>query len=207
MNYQDIYNRIQQHTPYPEGKYRLFGILIPLVFIDHEWHILFEVRAHTLRSQPGEICLPGGAIEPGESPDETAIREACEELNANPENIDLIGAVDYLVTPFNYALYPYVGTLKNFDSNECTFNTAEVAEVFTVPLNYFLNHHPDVYYVSSRFEFLDDFPFHKIQNGKDYGWKVGKYPIHFYDYKGYIIWGMTARIIQNFIRILKDKSD
>jgi len=205
MKFEEIVHKIKQHKAYPEGKYRLFGLLIPIVCIENRWHIVFEVRAHTLRSQPGEICLPGGGIENNELPEETAIRETCEELNIRPEDIEIIGATDYVVTPFNYALYPYMGILNNFDPSYDGFNKDEVAEVFTVPLDYFINHRPDKYYVSSRFEFLDDFPFHKIQNGKDYNWKVGKYPILFYEYKHHVIWGMTARIIQNVVEILEGK--
>ncbi|MBQ6458187.1 MAG: CoA pyrophosphatase, partial [Exiguobacterium sp.] len=49
------------------------AVLIPLVQIDQEWHVVFEVRAHTMRQQPGEISFPGGRLENGETPVEAAI--------------------------------------------------------------------------------------------------------------------------------------
>ncbi|MCY1690780.1 hypothetical protein OVA29_08950 [Exiguobacterium sp. SL14] len=43
-------------------------VLVPLVEQDGEVYLLFQVRAKTLRSQPGEIAFPGGRIDLGESP-------------------------------------------------------------------------------------------------------------------------------------------
>jgi len=204
MNYQDIHQKISSHRAFPEGNYKIFGVLIPIIRIEEELHIVFEIRSHNLRSQPGEICLPGGAVECNEDPCATAIRETSEELNISEDNIHLIGPLDYVITPFDYALYPFVGTLENFDPNYDGFNKDEVSEVFTVPVSFFLENKPEEYFVSSNFEFLDDFPFHKIQNGKNYKWKIGKYPILFYEYGNHIIWGMTARILNNFIDILNN---
>ncbi|NEU34154.1 CoA pyrophosphatase, partial [bacterium LRH843] len=58
-----------------------FAVLVPLVQKQDELHVLFEVRAHHLRRQPGEICFPGGKIEPNDStPQDAAVRETTEEL-------------------------------------------------------------------------------------------------------------------------------
>ena len=40
-----------------------FAVLVPLIEKDGEFHILFEVRSPKLKSQPGEVCFPGGAVE------------------------------------------------------------------------------------------------------------------------------------------------
>ena len=58
-----------------------YAVLIPLVQVDGEWHVLFEVRSLTMRKQPGDISFPGGRIDPTDaSPMEAAIRETHEEL-------------------------------------------------------------------------------------------------------------------------------
>ena len=56
----------------PRGE---FAVLAPLVRVDGETHLLFEVRALHMRRQPGEVCFPGGQIEEGETPLEAAVRE------------------------------------------------------------------------------------------------------------------------------------
>jgi hypothetical protein len=66
-----------------------------------------------------------------------------------------------------------------------------------------MKNEPHKYYVTTKLDVPEDFPYHKIQNGRVYNWRTGRYPIIFYEYKKYVIWGMTARIINNFINILK----
>ena len=52
-----------------------YAVLVPLVEHDGELSVLYEVRAATLRRQPGEVCFPGGRMEPGETPEVSALRE------------------------------------------------------------------------------------------------------------------------------------
>lgn len=203
MNFNDINQKISTHRPFPEGDFRIFGVLVPIIDYKDDLHIVFEIRSHNLRSQPGEICLPGGALEKNEELCQTAIRETSEELNIPEDNIKLMGALDYVITPFDYGIYPFVGTISNFDPNYDDFNKDEVKEVFTVPLTFFLENEPERHFVTSDFVLPESFPFDKIQNGKEYKWKTGKYPILFYEYGEHIIWGITARIINSFIGVLK----
>lgn len=207
MQLDNIYNKLTSRTPRPEGQHKSYAILIPLIYVDGNIHLLFEVRSENLKTQPGEICFPGGKIEEDESPLESAIRETCEELNINESNIEVIGQTDYIVTPFNLILYPFVGFIKNIDIKNINFNKDEVGSIFTVPLDFFMSNTPETYFVKSKLDIPDDFPFEKIQNGKVYNFRSGKYPIYFYEYDKYIIWGITARIINNLICILDKKID
>ena len=82
---------------------------------------------------------------------------------------------------------------------EGSFNPEEVSEVFTVPVNFFVNTSPKTYEVEWKPAFPEDFPFEKIYGGRDYEWRPRKSKIRFYEYEGRVIWGMTARIIENYV--------
>ena len=83
-----------------------------------------------------------------------------------------------------------------------TFSTSEVQEVFTVPLKYFLETDAQTYYNTVQNVPQEDFPFDKIEGGENYKWHKGKYPVHFYEYNGYVIWGLTARIMRSVAQLM-----
>ena len=91
-----IEKAIKSYSPKPIGEEKAYAVLLPLITIDNEWHVLYEVRSETI-SQPGEVSFPGGRIEAGESPQEAAVRETHEELNIPTEAITVLGEIDYLV--------------------------------------------------------------------------------------------------------------
>ena len=69
------------------------AVIIPLVEAEGEWHVLFEVRAFTMRKQPGDISFPGGKIDITDaSPMEAALRETHEELGVDPKTVQMIGS-------------------------------------------------------------------------------------------------------------------
>ena len=177
------------------------SILIPLVKNGNDISILFEVRSNSLKKQPNEICFPGGRIEKDESELSAAIRETSEELCLDPKNIAIIGSSDTLITPFNYMIYTFIGILDNYDY---TFNN-EVREVFTVPLSVLLSQKPLCHRINVSLKPSNDFPYHLIQNGKSYKWGKGVYPVYFYKYDDKTIWGITAKIVHDFISLLKQK--
>ena len=57
---------------------RKYAVCIPLMPGPDGYEVLFEVRSANIKSQPGDVCFPGGRMEPGETPDETAVRETME---------------------------------------------------------------------------------------------------------------------------------
>ncbi len=180
----------------------VFSVFIPVVEINDKLHLLFEVRSQHL-SQPGEICFPGGRIEALESPPDTAVRETIEELNVCQEQIELIAPLDRLVTPFNVLIYPYWGFINHFDLANLYFNTDEVSSIFTVPLDVLLEKEPIVHEVLVNFSPDESFPYHLISNGETYEWRTGNYPVYFYSYEDKVIWGITAKILKNFLDSLK----
>lgn len=203
-NLNRIIDLVKNRNARPLGIDSDFAVLIPLIYIDDELHILYEVRAHHLNTQPGEISFPGGRVEKGESFLESAIRETTEELNINRENIEIINGIDYIVMPFNMGIYPYLGIIEGIEFKDIKFSRDEVESIFTVPLKFFLENEPERYNMSIATQIGDDFPYHLINNGKAYDWRTGVYPVFFYRYNDYIIWGMTARMTKNFIDIIKE---
>lgn len=173
----------------------LASVLILLVETDRGPAVVFEERAHHLKTQPGEISFPGGAIEPGETPAEAAIREACEELLITPDQIELIGPLDYYVTPFDLVLSPWVARLK---SGPLSRNPDEVARVFTVLLQDFIDHPPRIHYTKQHVTADEDFPI------QDYPFRTLTSQTLFFELAGEIIWGMTAKVMNNFVELIKE---
>ena len=205
MKLDDLNEIIKNRTPKPEGVYQYFSVLVPIIEINDELHLLFEVRSETLKTQPREICFPGGRMEPDETHLACAVRETCEELNLSSDKINVMGPMDFLVLPYNLILYPFLGFINCKDVGSIPFNKDEVAEIFTVPLEYFLENPPLSHPIEIQSRIDPDFPFHLIQQGADYHWKSGKYPVYFYSYENYVIWGITARIIKNLVELITEE--
>lgn len=175
------------------------AITIPLIEVDHEWHVLFQVRAFSMRKQPGDISFPGGKIDATDaSPLAAALRETHEELGVDIEKITVLSALSPHITSPTFVVYPFVVTID--DPNVLTaYNKDEVEEVFTVPVNWLLAHEPYMHLVSMQPIPADDFPFEKIANGENYKWGTRAIEEWFYEYGNYTIWGLTARILKHFI--------
>lgn len=204
MNIKDIktyFNDIEIPKRYSE-----FSVFIPLVELNDEVYVLFEKRAHTLKSQPGEICFPGGRKEDGEHPRESAVRETMEELRLKEKDVTIIKNLGYYMTPFNYKINIYLGTLDVSHEDLTTYNIDEVDSIFMIPLRGLINCAPKKHMITVEMKPENTFPYHKIEGGKKYDFKTGYYPVWFYDYKNYTIWGITAQILKIFLDNIKELS-
>lgn len=186
--------------------YRHYAVLIPLIEVDEELHVLYEIRSKKLKHQPGEICFPGGRHEEDEIYLETALRETIEELGVDPEAIEIIGQLDDVITPFNMYIHVYLGILTQ-SLEELVLSDDEVESIFTVPVDFLMTCKIQEYKTKANILPPKDFPYEKIEKGYAYEWKVGHYPVLFIDYDRYHIWGITARITANLISTLKDLSE
>ena len=204
FNKQKVLDRLTNHKPYINGakSMRRSAVFIPLVRKDGEIHILFEVRASSLKHRPSEISFPGGGIEEGETPMEAAIRETQEEIGSYPEDIKIISELDLLITPVKYIIHPFAGYLDNID--HISLNKDEVDHVFMVPLSYLLENHPKKYFNTIQVVPDQNLPFDLIPGNKNYKFENGKSQILFYKYKDYVIWGITAKILYNFLEFFED---
>ena len=196
------YDKMKQYSPgiIDLDIYKKYAVGIPFLVTEEEIRVLFEVRASHLNTLPGDICLPGGKIEPGEQPVQAVIREISEELLLPPNQIELLGASDLYITGKESVIYPFVVLLKDYDF---TFVKDEVQEVFTVPLDFFLNTEPEAALSSIVEAPGEDFPFHRINGGRDYPWLKATRKILFYQYEDRTIWGLTAKVLHSFVQIMK----
>lgn len=183
---------------------RKYAVLLPLVMVDDAIHVLYEVRSRRV-SQPGETSFPGGAVEAGESFLEAAIRETEEELGIDKKGIQILGEMDYIVTQ-THIIKCFVGWLPDSDVVNLKPNE-EVEDVFTMPLDYFLNQEPKYYEVSMKMERDANFPFELISGGNQYKWRNINQRIPFYDLTDHYLWGYTAHITHRFSELIKEETD
>lgn len=179
------------------------SVLILLIERADGPHVLFELRTDKI-DQPGDICLPGGRIEKGESFTDAALRETAEEIGISAEAIEILGEFDTLYTVGIMAIHTVVGVCAEESLKKIRLSEDEVAEVFTVPLSFFKDTKPMVHMCPVK-KITDDFPFEESGIRSNYVWRSGKVPTYIYHYTDSlgtkrIIWGITAKIINWFIQ-------
>ena len=111
------------------GARHSYAVLCPLAEGPGGPELLFEVRSASLRRQPGEVCFPGGQVEPGETPEETALRETEEELAIPRREIELLGRPDFICSQAGFLLQPVLGLVSPAGLAALSPSPAEVAEV------------------------------------------------------------------------------
>lgn len=144
--------------------------------------IALTVRASGLRRHAGQISLPGGATDPGETLAQAALREAHEEIGVDPDGVRILGEltpVHVLVSGFT--LHPIVGITDARPS----FRPAahEVEEVIEVSV-----------------DDLQDASAIRQGTRTREGLAI-EYP--YFDLMGHQVWGATAMILGEFICLLQ----
>lgn len=187
-------------------EYFCSAVFLPLIETEEGLSILFEVRSHNLRRQPGEICFPGGKIEQVEFeyPAKTALRETIEELKVCPQQIDLLGSLNVMTTPTGMLIYPFVGVIREYSLEQ--FSKEEVERVFSLPLQFFLDNEPTKANLEITVSPDSNFPLDLIPKTYVEKWKKTSfmYPTYFYKLPdGSLLWGITARILLDFTDLYK----
>lgn len=191
------------------------AVLVPLIKINDEYHILFEKRGAKI-SQGGEVSFPGGTIDFNYDKNscDAAIRETSEEIGIEKEGIDILGQLDTVFMPSGLVVDAFVGVLNITDINNLKVSEFEVEYLFTVPLAYFIETDPEIYEtylkvvpskINSDGEKEITFPAKELGLPRIYhkSWGNGKHLIYLYRYKGEIIWGATAKIIEDLKNRIK----
>lgn len=203
MTFQRIKQIIENYPADLYGSQKHYAVLLPLIEEDGQLHVLYEVRSQHI-SQPGETSFPGGRLEPGETYQEAAVRETCEELNLRPSDIEVYGEIDYLVNQ-SRVIHCFVGRLL-VDGIDTITPNEEVDRVFSLSLDYLLHHEPTYYQVENQVVLDKEFPYRLINEGENYRFKTSMQEIPFYDLEDEILWGFTANLTHRFTQILKDNN-
>ena len=191
--------RFQGHEPGLLGASRSFAVLCPLVEREDGLRLLFEVRAPQLR-QGGEVCFPGGQMEPGESVTDCALRETEEELAIPRREVTPLGTPDFICNPGGFLLRPVVGLVSPAGLAGMRPSPAEVAEAFTVPLDFFRQTPPEVWSYELLPQVPESFPYGPVGIPRDYPWSRGQTEVPIWHWQGHVIWGMTARLVRDLVR-------
>ena len=154
------------------------AVLAAIYEDDGEAHVVLTRRASALRVHGGEVSFPGGGQDPGEDLATTARREAHEEVDLDPESVDIFGQLDHLTTvTSNSFIVPFVAALPARPS--LTPSPAEVAAVLLVPLSELLD--PEVFH-EERWELFGD-----------------ARSIYFFELVGDTVWGATAAMLRQLL--------
>jgi 8-oxo-dGTP pyrophosphatase MutT (NUDIX family) len=157
------------------------AVLVPLVDRPGEMTVLLTQRAPDLADHAGQISFPGGRIDPRDTDATTcALREAREEVGLEATGIEVVGRLDTYIVRTGFEITPVVGLIDPPASLRP--DPTEVAEVFEVPLSFF----------------LDRGNVRKDQRE----FKGAMRHFYVWPYLGYYIWGATAAMLVNLSEVL-----
>jgi 8-oxo-dGTP pyrophosphatase MutT (NUDIX family) len=165
------------------------AVLVALFEEGGETHVVLTRRSLQLRLHRGEIALPGGRSDAGETPIETALREAREEVGIVESSVEVVGWLNPIVTyAAGSAIWPVVGLLR--ERPTMVVDAAEVARAFTVSLSELLE--PGAFLEERWRRDLS-------RPGSDL---EGYLPIQIYRVPGDLVWGATARVLTELLCIV-----
>jgi 8-oxo-dGTP pyrophosphatase MutT (NUDIX family) len=141
-------------------------------------HLVLTLRAPDLLYHADQVSLPGGAMEPGESPEAAALREAYEEIGVPREIVGIAGRLTPLHIPVSgFTLHPVVGIAR--ETPAFVPAPGEVARVLEVPLD----------------ELCDPARLKSttwVREGREYD-------VPYFDVMGQRVWGATAMVLSEFL--------
>jgi 8-oxo-dGTP pyrophosphatase MutT (NUDIX family) len=121
----------------PAAPATMAAVLVPIVERKDGLTVLLTKRSDGLRNHSGQIALPGGRRDPGESLWQTALREAEEEIGQDRAFVDLIGLSSPYRTGTNFLVTPVVGFVRPGFSLRA--NPGEVDDIFETPFGFLMD--------------------------------------------------------------------
>lgn len=159
------------------------AVLIGLFQKEGEWYLPLIKRPMHEKNHPGQIALPGGAMEKDETLENTAIREAFEEVGIKPDDVGIIGVMTPLPVPVsNYVISPFVGIINK--EPEWNINEDEVEELIILKLDDLIS----------------------ADNGYSEYWNLrgNKVNVPIFKLMDKTIWGATATVLCEFLDLIKE---
>lgn len=165
--------------------YKQAGVLIPFVRIEDRWHLLYIRRAEIERDMhSGQVAFAGGKHEEHDRDlQETALREAHEEIGIAPEDVEVLGQLGHHHSVSSFRITPIVGHIPW--PYPLKLQTSEVGRAFTIPLQWLAD--PANHEIRYR-----ELPQHEKPAAIAY----------FNEYDGELLWGATARMTLSLIDLL-----
>ena len=205
MDWTTLEQNLRARTPGLMDATGKYAVLVPLVEGEEGPALLYEVRAGSLRRQPGEVCFPGGKMEGSESPEECALRETWEELGIPPKSIQVLGRLDFIAHRANFIMWPVLGLVEEETLDAFLRpSPAEVEEIFRIPLSHLMDTVPLEYDYRLLPQPGEEFPYELIGIPRDYHWQPGRENVPVYPWKDHAVWGLTARITRHLVSLLKE---
>lgn len=165
--------------------YRKAAVLLLLFTVRKHWHTVLMLRPTYKGVHSGQVSFPGGKAEENETLDQTALREANEEVGIIPNDVELLGTLsDLVIPPSGFVVTPHVGYMGA--EPMIIPDEKEVERTYTLSLKHLLD---------------DSNIREEIIRIGDSGFKL-QAPVFGLD-DGYI-WGATAMILSEFKELTKD---
>jgi 8-oxo-dGTP pyrophosphatase MutT (NUDIX family) len=178
---ENLSNREIKTYRYTTVKFRRAAVIIPIFFKDEEAHLLFTKRTDKVEHHKGQISFPGGMYNSDDTDlEETALRETWEEMGIKRKDITILGRTDNFLTNTRFMVSPFVGYFPY--PYPYIVNEDEISDILEIPISHLLN--PDIF---------------QIQKWMRAGvlWDV-----HFYNFNGENIWGVTGFLLSNFLSLV-----
>jgi 8-oxo-dGTP pyrophosphatase MutT (NUDIX family) len=177
--------RPRPFSPSPGVEPRRAGVLLLLYPLHGVLRLVLTVRTSDLNHHSGQVSLPGGGWEEGDaSLQETALREAREEIGIVTDGLELLGSLTPIyVPPSNNVVHPFVA----YTPQRPAFHPdpKEVAELLEVPLHLLLD-------PATRREEV-------------WTWRGAPLHVPFYVVGEHKVWGATAIILAEFVAMLTQR--
>jgi 8-oxo-dGTP pyrophosphatase MutT (NUDIX family) len=162
------------------GYTREAAVLMPIFEIKDEYHFLLTLRTEEVQTHKGQISFPGGMREGKEDLLRTALRETYEEVGIEESKIEPLGKFHEYISITGYRVTPFAGFIS--EPFETFPQVSEVAEVLRVPFGVFRD--PSLLRIEKNV------------------WRARESEVYFYRFGAHQIWGLTARIIKDFLDTL-----